>query len=62
MIIYYYANCTLSAPEKKTTVKLMKLKTNKFLKLMISILAMLLEPLPPHHRLNHYGQYERRRA
>ena len=57
MIIYYYANYTLSAPEKKTTVKLMKLKTNKFLTLMISILTILLEPL-----LNHYRQYERRRA
>ena len=57
MIIYYYANCTLSAPEKKTTVKLMKLKTNKFLTLMISIFTILLEPL-----LNHYRQYERRRA
>ena len=57
MIIYYYANCTLSAPEKKTTVKLMKVKTNKFLTLMISILTILLEPL-----LNHYRQYERRSA
>ena len=57
MIIYYYANGTLSAPEKKTTVKLMKLKTNKFLTLMISIFTILLEPL-----LNHYRQYERRRA
>ena len=57
MIIYYHCNCTLSAPEKKTTVKLVKRKTNKFLTLMISILTILLEPL-----LNHYGQYERRRA
>ena len=62
MIIYYYSNCTLRAPEKKTTVKLMKLKRNKFLTLMISILTMLLEPLPQQHLLNHYGQYERRRA
>ena len=56
MIIHYYANCTLRAP-KKTTLKLTKLKTNKFLTLMFSILTILLEPL-----LNHYGQYERRRA
>ena len=62
MIIYYYSICTLSAPEKKTTVKLMKRKTNKFLTLMFSILTILLEPLPQHHRLNHYPQYERRRA
>ena len=61
MIIYYYSNCTLRAPEKKTTVKLMKLKTNKFLTLMISILTMLLEPLPQQHLLNNYGQYECRR-
>ena len=61
MIIYYYSNWTLRAP-KKTTVKLMKLKTNKFLTPMISILIMLLELLPPHHLLNHYRQYERRRA
>ena len=40
----------------------MKLKRNKFLTLMISILTMLLEPLPQQHLLNHYGQYERRRA
>ena len=62
MIIYYYSKCTLRAPEKKNTVKLMRLKTNKFLTLMISILTMLLEPLPQHHLLDHYGQYERRRA
>ena len=29
---------------------------------MISILTMLLELLPQHHLLNHYHQYERRRA
>ena len=40
----------------------MKLKTNKFLTPMISILIMLLEPLPPHNLLNHYRQFERRRA
>ena len=28
---------------------------------MISVLTMLLEPLPQQHLLNHYGQYERRR-
>ena len=61
MIIHYYANCTLRAP-KKTTVKLTKLNTNKFLTLMISILTILLEPLPQHHLLNHYRQYERCRA
>ena len=57
MIIYYYSNCTLRAPEKKISVKLTKLNTNKFLTLMISILTMLLEPLPQHQLLNHYGQY-----
>ena len=62
MIIYYYSICTLRAPEKKINVKLMKLNTNKFLTLMISILIILLEPLPQHHLLNHYGQYERHRA
>ena len=40
----------------------MKLNANTFLTLMISILTILLEPLPQHHLLNHYGQYERRRA
>ena len=35
----------------------MKLNTNTFLTLMISILTILLEPLPQHHRLTHYGQY-----
>ena len=54
MIIYYYSNCTLRTPEKKISAHLMKL--------MISILTMLLEPLPRHHLLNHYRQYERRRA
>ena len=62
MIIYCYSICTLSAPEKKTTMKLMKRKTNTFLTLMISILIIVLEPLPQHHHLNHYRQYERRRA
>ena len=62
MIIYYYSNCTLRTPEKKIVRTLMKLHTNKFLTLMISILTILLEPLPQHHRFTHYGQYERRRA
>ena len=62
MIIYYYSNCTLRTPEKKNSAHLMKLNTNTFLTFMISILTILLEPLPQHYRPSHYGQNERRRA
>ena len=47
---------------KKISAHLMKLNTNTFLTLMISILTIFLEPLPQHYRPSHYGQYERRRA
>ena len=60
MIIYCYSNCTLRTPEKKIVRTETEHKT--FLKLMISILTILLEPLPQHYRPSHYGQYERRRA
>ena len=62
MIIYYYSNCTLRTPQKKISGHIMELNTNTFLTLMISILTILLEPLPQHYRPSHYGQYERRRA